>query len=719
MGPVDRPADAPRILIVSDDDARAREMEQRCTAAGLIVCGHAGSREAAIQAARDGRPDLVVIPGRLFLSSTGPEEELRVQKAYFQQLFENSPEGIVILNREDVILDANFAFVEMFQYAREEVVGRRINEFIVPEEQDYEATNLTLRVLHNEVIATETVRRRKDGRLIHVSILGAPILLDRDQVGVYGIYRDITRQKQAEEDLRKSEERFRRYFELPLTGLAILSPDMHWLEVNDRLCEIFGYSREELRQLTWAALTPPDKLAMELEAYQMVMDGQPVQRRVFEKQYIRKDGQLIDAMVSTRCVRKSDGSPDYFIAMIDDVTEQRRAQEERSKLEAQLLQAQKMESLGLLAGGIAHDFNNLLMGILGSADLAAMKLSPSAPVWENIQQILTAARRAADLTRQMLAYTGKSRLDIQPLDLDGVVAEMARLLEITLSKKCTLRIQGLDGLPPLAGDPTQVRQVVMNLIINAADAMGDRPGTVTVRTGVLECDRAYLAGSYLDENLPAGPYVFLEVSDTGCGMDADTLARVFDPFFTTKTAGRGLGLAVVLGIVRSHKGAIRIVSEPGQGTTFRVLFPAATEAVRPAAPPAAPAGARKGSGTVLVADDEETVRSLTAHMLEIAGYHILTAAHGREALEVYAAHRNEVDLILLDLSMPEMSGEEVFEELRRIRPGVRILLMSGYDAEEAATEQVRHDRAGFIQKPFTMGELIQAVQAALAKPSIK
>ncbi len=378
-----------------------------------------------------------------------------------------------------------------------------------------------------------------------------------------------------------------------------------------------------------------------------------------------------------------------------------RAEEERRKLELSVLQAQKLESLGVLAGGIAHDFNNLLTSILGNADLALAALSPDSPARGFLEDIDLASRRAADLCRQMLAYSGKGRFVIQPISLNVLVSEMGQLLSVSTSKMASLTHTFAADLPSVMADATQLRQVVMNLITNASEAIGDREGTIELQTGALSCDREYFADAIGDsERHVPGRYVFLEVSDTGVGMDAETLARIFDPFFSTKFAGRGLGLAAVLGIVRGHKGALKVSSEPGKGTTFRVLLPAHGAAAKPGE--ASPIAARdfRGHGLVLVADDEAAVRSVARSILERAGFRVMTAVDGREALTLYERHGREIRLVVLDMTMPHLDGEACFLALRELNPDAKVVLTSGYSEQEVVAHFVGKGLAGFVQKPY-------------------
>ncbi len=387
-----------------------------------------------------------------------------------------------------------------------------------------------------------------------------------------------------------------------------------------------------------------------------------------------------------------------------DVTERRRAEEEARALAERMQHAQKLESLGMPAGGIAHDFNNILMAVLGHAELARTQLGPLSPARDNLQEIERAATRASDLAKQMLAYSGKGRFHVRALDLNELTREMRHMLEVSGSKKVSIRHELAPDLPAVEADASQMQQVLMNLVINAAEAMGEDGGVVRIATGCIDCDQDYLAHSWAREDLEPGRYVYLEVADTGVGMDADTAARVFDPFFSTKFTGRGLGLAAVLGIVRGHRGAVKVYSEPGEGTVFKMLLPAVAGRATSLGKEPATAG-WTGAGTVLFVDDEEPLRRVGARMLERLGFEALTAGDGEEALEVFRERGDEIVCVMLDLTMPRMDGEETYRELRRLRPDVRVILSSGYNEQDVAQRFVGKGLAGFVQKPYQLAEL--------------
>lgn len=402
--------------------------------------------------------------------------------------------------------------------------------------------------------------------------------------------------------------------------------------------------------------------------------------------------------------------------LLANVYVRRENEEQQRLLEQQVQQTQKLESLGLLAGGIAHDFNNLLTTILGNADLAQRDISPVSPVRENLRNIEIGARRAADLCRQMLAYAGKGSFLVDAFSLNELIEEMVHLLKTSISKRALFNLHLEPKLPPIKGDASQIRQIILNLVINASEALEDRSGTVSVSTGALLCDADYLQETLFDFELKPGLYVTLEVADTGCGMDKATIAQIFDPFFTTKFTGRGLGLSAVMGIIRSHGGALKVYSETGRGSVFKMLLPAVDEPItQPAGEKVAPSMDKdwKGSGGVLLVEDEESIRSLGRHILERIGFSVFPAADGVEALELHANYRDQLTVAILDLTMPRKGGEETLRELKKVHPELPVIIASGYSKEEIAARLAVKGAAGFIQKPYSMPILRETLRMVL------
>jgi signal transduction histidine kinase len=436
-------------------------------------------------------------------------------------------------------------------------------------------------------------------------------------------------------------------------------------------------------------------------------------RRALAGEELTATVEMGDHTFETMCrpLRDPAGAVTGVLGVSTNITERRRAEREQAKLQAQLLQVQKLESLGLLAGGIAHDFNNLLTSMLGCASAVQRLLPDSSPALPVLNDVITAARRAADLTRQLLAYSGQGRFEVRALDVSEDVREISHLLEAALPKNVRLHLELGAGLPAVEADPAQVQQVVLNLVVNGIEAIGHEPGSVFLTTGVVDVDVASATDFVGPVPLSPGRYVFVQVRDTGCGMDEATKAKIFDPFFTTKFTGRGLGLAATLGIARSHKGAVGLSSVPGKGTTFRLLLPASSLPVQRIRRP--PPMDFTGSGTILIVDDDHGVRGTLRMLLTTLGFDVLEARDGQEALDVFAARADGIALVILDLTMPVLGGREVFSELCRIRPGVSVILSSGYDKEETMRRFGAKGLAGFLQKPYTAGDLAEKISAAL------
>ena len=392
-----------------------------------------------------------------------------------------------------------------------------------------------------------------------------------------------------------------------------------------------------------------------------------------------------------------------------------RVEEEHRALERQMLDVQKLESLGVLAGGIAHDFNNLLVSVLGNAGLALAELSPSSPVRGRLTDIELAAQRAAELTRQMLAYAGRGRFVVQRLNLSDLVVEMVTLLRTVVARTADIDVRLTDNLPEVEADASQLRQVVMNLVTNAADAIGGVPGRIEITTGRMAATREYLSQACIGQDLDPGEFVFVEIADTGCGMEKKTLARIFDPFFTTKVTGRGLGLAAVLGIVRSHRGAIAVESTPGVGTRFRLLLPTVATASSNRSVPHPARKTPAPSGTILIVDDDDGVRTVATLSLERAGFRVVTARDGEEGMALIRQRGSDFDAVLLDMTMPRLSGAETCHLIRQLLPQLPIVLTSGYTEPDAGARLDIRDVAGFLQKPFTPASLVKVIEDAVRR----
>jgi PAS domain S-box-containing protein len=514
----------------------------------------------------------------------------------------------------------------------------------------------------------------------------------------------VTARVALERRLAESRARLAGIISSALDAILLLD-DQHSVSMfNPAAEQLFGVRADEARGKPVAQFIPGfNAVRFEPEA---AREGTLEQRaRVAEAAGRTAAGKRLELELSTS---RMDVEGRKFVTVIArDVTE-------RKELERLLLQKDKLESLGLLAGGIAHDFNNLLVGIMGNASLALETISTNNPARSMLRDVMVASETAANLTRQLLAYAGKGRFVTEAVDLSDLVQQISTLLQTSIPKNVQLRFSLAEKLPCVEADTAQMQQILMNLVINAAEAIGEAQGTVLITTGVQQVDEDYIATVLAPAVIMPGEYVTLEVHDSGAGMNHETLEKIFDPFFTTKSTGRGLGLAAVLGIVRGHKGAVKVYSTPGQGTTFKLLFPATEDqAARPVTQTITHA-ASEGE-TVLVVDDEQIVRRSAKTMLERFGYSVVLAENGKEAVDLYRILADKIDVVLLDMTMPIMNGEQAFRELKTIRPDVRVILSSGYNEGEAVRRFAGKGLAGFIQKPYSANTLAQKVRAVLSE----
>ena len=525
---------------------------------------------------------------------------------------------------------------------------------------------------------------------------------------------EIAERRTAEEALRESEERYRVVSELGSDlafGFGVdLADNIHDGWVTDTYTRITGYTLAELKGTGWLSLLHPQDLESARRQFQAILASNT---REMEVRLVTKSGRVATVRASLRLTPEAVNGGLRVVGAARDITETKRAEEERRKLERHVLEAQRLESLAMLTGGVAHDFNNLLVVILGNSRMALADAPPDSALHSRLARIRAAAELGAGLTEQMLAYSGKSGVALKPLDLSYLVEEVADLLRASVSERCRLELD-LAPRARVEGDTTQLRQVVLNLATNASESLARGVGTLFVRTGHVQLDAADLAELAGAESLLPGAHAFLEVADDGQGMDATTQQRIFEPFFTTKFSGRGLGLAGVLGIVRAHRGAVQVRSEVGVGTSVRVLLPESRGPLVAIDEVAAARAPERRTGTILVVDDQDYVVEVAQAFLERAGHRVVTAGGGKAAIACFRERGHEIDAVLLDLSMPDASGEEVLAELQRIRPDVRVIIATGYTAEADSKRLASRGVVGFVRKPYEPEAILEQIGRALA-----
>jgi len=518
---------------------------------------------------------------------------------------------------------------------------------------------------------------------------------------------DVTRQRAAEELLER-DAHFLSNVDDALIVSDLAGSITFW---NHGAEKVFGWKESEVLGRPFGSLFSRVTGAAIERNFAAVAKGEPWSGEWTER---RKDGSRVT--LDSRASRYLDreGKPAGIFTISRDITARREQEKERTALESKLQHTQKLESLGVLAGGIAHDFNNLLTGILGHSSLLAMDLPPDSPATPSITAIEQSALRAAALCQQMLAYAGRGKFVIEPVNISEIVRDTAKLFETSIVKSATIEYTLRDDIPTVRADSTQLRQVVMNLVLNAAESLAETEGKVLVSTGTIAATRAMLDAAILGHDRTEGTYVFLEVADNGCGIQPANLGKIFEPFFSTKFTGRGLGLAAVLGIVRGHDGALTVVSSPGSGTTFRILLPPTTATA--ATPAEAPAGQpQTRGGTILVIDDERFVREAAVSILNKSGCTIESASGGQEGIAKFESDPDRYDVVLLDLTMPGMHGVEVLRNLRAIRPKQPVIVMSGFTADEAAHRFEQEVPDAFLEKPFRAGALLSMIDTFVAR----
>lgn len=649
------------------------------------------------------------------------ELSLKESEARYREIFEDATVGIYQSLPEGRYRMVNRTFAEMAGF---ETPEQMISEVKNIGEQLYvnpdERLLLNKRLSENSYVRNSVFEfKRKNGGSFWGSVNSIVV---RDEKGeplyYHGTMIDITDRKKAEDALRLSEERYRMLAEF--TGEIIYDRDLirggtQWAGHSE---ELTGFSIKELEYMGiegWRGRIHPD----DVERIIAEIDLAIREKTVFSVEYgfMESDGTYMYIEESGGCIYDEAGEPARMLGAMKDISDRVFAAEERLKLERRLFYAQKMESLGIMAGGIAHDFNNLLLGIMGSIELALMDVKPETPVYKNLKRAMKASHRASDITRQMLAYSGKGHFVMSQTHPESLLRGMSDILRSTVSRSISIKTEIPDKLPVIMADAGQFQQVIMNLVTNSSEAIGEGQGEIIITVGEELLTADYLSHKRLDSELKPGSYVCIDISDNGCGMDEDIRKKVFEPFFSTKQTGRGLGLPAVQGIMRGHGGAVVMESMKNSGTKARLIFPALgeTEQVKQRKTPSSSALLKPGqsAGLILVVDDEDVVRDLCMEFVRIAGYEVMGAEDGLKGVEIFRRESDKLACVLLDLSMPKMDGVTAFHEMKKINPGIPVILCSGYSEDDATRSFAGETLAGFLQKPYKLDVLSYKLRSVI------
>lgn len=646
----------------------------------------------------------------------------------YKQIVESLLEGYYETDLQGRITFLNRSYAALLGTTEEELLFKDLPGFPVS----------TAEMEHLQLYRKDLLEGKDPSRMVELTRSGPgaeslelsmSILRDSnaEAIGFHGIMRDITSRKRAEKVVQEMQSRYSDIFDEANDIIYTHDMEGYFTSLNRTGEKISGYSREEaLRLKVFDIIAPEFREEAARRIRQKMEKGAEFTR--YEVEIFSKSGKRIPLEINSKILTVDD-RPVGILGIARDITERREAEKERKRLEQQILQAQKMEGLGVLAGGIVHDFNNLLVGVLGNTGLALRRLPKDSPVYEYLKRIEQAAQQAAELTGKMLAYSGRNAFMARPVDLSRIVRETEPLLRAGISKEVDLEFDLPENLQKFYGDASQIHQLIVNLVTNAAEALEGKPGKVRIRTYPFSVTPDYLEQVFFRENAEPGPYVGLEISDTGRGIPPDQINRIFDPFFSTRFSGRGLGLPVVLGIVRGHKGIIHLYSEPGIGTTFKILFPVAADLQETAAvpgyltpdqthedesPDVEDATEHPEPGQILIADDETPVRQVMREVIERAGFTVTEAQDGEEAVSIFRQDPRRWRAVILDLTMPRMNGREAFDKIRDIRGDVPVIIASGFAAQDIDLQFRDRPPSAFLQKPFRTRDLAALISRVLS-----
>lgn len=642
---------------------------------------------------------------------------------WFELTVQHSMDAIIRVDQQGAIQSWNPMAEQMFGYSESEALGQLIENLLIPTYLHDEHLGQFYRQLKREEAELMNLRiegraQCKNGSELPIEFVGSTVR-QGDSLAIIMTMRDVSERKTAEQALNDSYASMemlvaRRTREL--RDLAtIIEVSVDFVGIADLQGRVLYVNPAGRKMVGLNYDTPVDTMSfMDFhDAETCKRLAEEIIPKTLEQGIYRKEFDFIDAdgnIIPTDCTIMSlpdeQGQADRTAVIARDLRDE-------IALRRQIEHGQRLESLGVLAGGIAHDFNNILTAILGNAELAKLKIDEPVKTAKHLRNIVKSSERAAGLCKQMLAYSGKGKFIVKPLNLSEMVDDITKLLTVSIAKDVTININLAEQLPAVDVDEAQMQQVIMNLVINASDAIGENSGTVKIETGIMDTDDSSWRTSFMQDDLPPGRYVYLEVSDNGCGIDSKIMPHIFDPFFTTKFTGRGLGLSAVLGIIRGHHGTLKVDSTPDIGTTFRMLLPISQQSAVSDNTAHEGNKAWHSSGTILIVDDEDAILEIASLMLEDMGFKTRTAENGLAAVDVYRQHGDEITAVLLDMTMPKMDGHECFQALYEIDKEVVVILSSGYNEQDAISNFTHKGLAGFIQKPYRAEMLEQTIRGAI------
>ncbi len=639
------------------------------------------------------------------------EDTLRRSEARYRRLYESMMDGFIYIDMQGFIKECNETFLKMLGYTFEEISGVTYIDLTPEKWLAFEQKIVEEQILprgYSDVYEKEY--RKKDGTILPVEL--RTFLIKNEQgenEGMWAIVRDITERKKSEAALRESEERFRELFDNAPVGYHEIDKNGNIVRVNQTEADMLGYKREEMiGKPIWNFMVDGENIKGTILSK---ISGEIYLGKDYERKYIRKDGTILDVLQEDRLIKDKDGNITGLRVTIQDISNLKKIEKEKRLLEEQLIQSQKLESIGKLAGGIAHDFNNILTAIKGNAQLALMKLHEEDPLFQKIKNIIDASDRAASLIKQLLAFSRKQILEPKVIDINELIRNIEKMIVRLIGEDIELSLNLTENIAKVKVDPSQTEQALINLIVNAREAM-PKGGKLTIETSIVE-----LTDEYVRKHIgsKAGRYVIIAVTDTGVGMTEEVRDRCFEPFFTTKESGTGLGLPTVYGIVKQSGGNIWVYSEVGKGTTFKIYLPLVEEPLDYIKKEVYSIEIPKGNETILLVEDDENVRKTVSSMLQSCGYKVLVASSGNEAISFCKEYGEPINLIITDVIMPGLSGAQVAEAVRQICPKAKVLFMSGYTDNVVFHHSVLEKGINFIQKPFSLKSLSEKIREVLGK----